>query len=119
MKKASVATVLVLAGWLGSPMLRAQPGLPEKPAVIHSSTGGAESYGNGVAFAILVIGGLATLGRKLASAELLRSSAGYRGAKVLNFPSRTLVAKMGRAAGATSSPSVCTAPSSQGLRRVK
>ena len=56
MKRASVATVLVLAGWLGSPMLRAQPGVPEKPAVIHSSTGGAESYGNGVAFAILVIG---------------------------------------------------------------
>jgi hypothetical protein len=119
MNKASVAAVLVLTGWLGSPMLRAQPGVAEKPAVVHSSTAGAEPYGNGVAFAILVIGGIATLGRKLASDLLVRSSAGNRGARVLEFPSRALTAHTGRAAGTSADPRVCTARSPQGLRRVK
>jgi hypothetical protein len=119
MKKASVAAALVVAGWFGSPMLRAQPGVPEKPAVVHSSTAGAEPYGNGVAFAILVIGGLATFGRKLASDMLVRSSAGNRGARVLEFPSRALTVHTGRAGGTSSRPQVCTTRSPEGLRRIK
>ena len=119
MKKASVAAVLVLAGWFGSPMLRAQPGVPEKPAVVHSSTAGAEPYGNGVAFAILVIGGMATLGRKLASDMLVRYSAGNRGARVIEFPSRALTTNTARDGGTSSRPQVCTTRSPQGLRRVK
>lgn len=87
MKSASFGIALLISGWLGSPALSAQPAVPESPVVMQSSTGGTEPYGNGLAIAIILVGGLATFGRKLASEELVRCSAVRRGAKVIEFPS--------------------------------
>jgi hypothetical protein len=114
MKKASVATLLLLAGWFGSSRLYAAPGVPEKQPVTNTSPGSAEPYGAGVAIAIVVVGGLALIGRKIASSALIRSFDGSRGAKVLHFPSKALGAHAGHAAGAARSDS-----SPEPLRRVQ
>jgi hypothetical protein len=92
MKLASIAAVFVLWGCLGSARLMAQPGdpIPAKQASVDGNTAGTEPYGNNVAFAIILIGGLATFGRKVAADTLIRAGHGGRGATVLRFPSRTL-----------------------------
>jgi hypothetical protein len=79
MKRASIAAGFVLWSCLGSAGLMAQP------ASIHGNAAGTEPYGNNVAFAIILIGGLATFGRKVAADALIRSGYGQR-AKVLRFP---------------------------------
>jgi len=119
MKKASVATVLLVAGWFGSSQLGAAPDVPEKQPVTNSSAGRVGSYGDGVAIAIVVVGGLAMIGRRIAAKTLIRSSDGSRFAKVLHFPSRTLSAHAGHSAGASSSPRVRTESSPEPLRRVQ
>lgn len=114
MKKASVAAALLLAGWFGSSQLCAAPGVPDKQPVTNSSPGSAEPYGAGVAIAIVVVGGLALIGRKIASSALIRSLDGSRSAKVLHFPSKALSARAGHAAGAGGADS-----SPEPLRRVQ
>ncbi|MGA3099032.1 MAG: hypothetical protein ABSF25_21455 [Bryobacteraceae bacterium] len=114
MKKASLAMALLLAGWFGSPQLYAAPGVPEKQPATNASPESAEPYGAGVAIAIVVVGGLAIIGRRIASNALIRSFDGSRGAKVLHFPSKTLSAHAGHAAGAAHTDS-----SPEPLRRVQ
>ena len=92
MKLASIAAVFVLWGCLGSAGLMAQPGdpIPAKQASVDGNAAGTEPYGNNVAFAIILIGGLATFGRKVAGDMLIRAGHGNRSAKVLSFPSRRM-----------------------------
>ena len=99
MKLASIVAALVLGGLFGSPRLLAQPAdsPPAKQASLDGNHAGAEPYGNNVAFAIILIGGLATFGRKVAADMLIRAGHGNRSAKVLSFPSRTMHSRLDEA----------------------